>query len=62
MIGNKLAVFDFPDPAAIELPAAPSAVFSFNCGVLQPVRIGVEFAPPRSAMETSAGIVRRLEY
>jgi tetratricopeptide (TPR) repeat protein len=62
VIGNKLAVFDFPDPAAIELPAAPSAAFSFTCGALKPVRIGVEFAPPRSAMETSVGIVRRLEY
>jgi tetratricopeptide (TPR) repeat protein len=61
-IRNKLAVFDMPDLAAVELPAAPSAVFSLNCGALKPARIGVEFAPPRSAMETSVGIVRRLEY
>jgi tetratricopeptide (TPR) repeat protein len=61
-IGNKLVAFDLPDPAAVELPAVPTAGFVFNCGALKPVRIGVEFAPPRSAMETSVGIVRRLEY
>jgi tetratricopeptide (TPR) repeat protein len=61
-IGDKLVAFDLPEPAAIELPAAPTAGFTFNCGALKPVRIGVEFAPPRSAMETSAGIVRRLDY
>jgi tetratricopeptide (TPR) repeat protein len=61
-IGNKLAVFDLPDPAAVEMPAAPAAGFVLSCGALKPVRIGVEFAPPRSAMETSVGIVRRLEY
>jgi len=55
-------VFDMPDPAAVELPAASTAGFVFNCGELKPVRIGVEFAPPRSAIETSVGIVRRLEY
>jgi tetratricopeptide (TPR) repeat protein len=62
LIGNKLVAFDLPEPAAVELPTAPTAGFTFNCGLLKPVRIGVEFAPPRSAMETSAGIVRRLEY
>jgi hypothetical protein len=51
-----------PDPAAVELPATPRAGFAFHCGPLQPVPIGVEFAPPRSTIETSAGIVRRLEY
>jgi len=61
-VGEKLVTFDMPDPAAIELPAAPAASFSFTCGPLKPVRIGVEFAPPRSAVETSAGIVRRLEF
>lgn len=59
---NKLVAFDFPEPSAVEMPAAPRANLSLNCGPLQPVRIGVEFAPPPSAMETSAGIVRRLEY
>jgi thioredoxin-like negative regulator of GroEL len=61
-VGNKLVAFDLPDPAAVESPAAPTSGFVFNCGALKPVRIGVEFAPPRSAMETSVGIVRRLEY
>jgi Flp pilus assembly protein TadD len=59
---EKLVTFDMTDTAAIELPAAPAASFSFTCGPLKPVRIGVEFAPPRSAVETSAGIVRRLEF
>jgi tetratricopeptide (TPR) repeat protein len=61
-VGNKLVAFDLPDPAAVEMPAAPAAALTFNCGALKPVRIGIEFAPPRSAMETSVGIVRRLEY
>lgn len=62
VIGKKLVTFDLPDPAAIELPARPATAFSMKCGPLAPIRIGVEFAPPRSAMETSVGIVRRLEY
>jgi tetratricopeptide (TPR) repeat protein len=61
-VGNKLVTFDMPDPAAVEMPATPAASFSFTCGPLKPVRIGIEFAPPRSAIETSAGIVRRLEF
>jgi hypothetical protein len=61
-VGDKLVAFDLPEPAAIELPAAPAASFSFTCGPLTPVRLGVEFAPPRSAIETSRGIVRRLEF
>lgn len=61
-IGNRLVAFDLPEPDAVELPAAPREKFSFTCGPLQPIPIGIEFAPPRSAIETSAGIVRRLEY
>jgi len=61
-VGAKVATFDLPEPAAVELPGAPAASFSFACGPQQPIRMGVEFAPPRSAVETSAGIVRRLEY
>jgi len=61
-IGNRLVSFDLPEPDAVELPAAPTAKFSFTCGPLPPISIGIEFAPPRSAIETSAGIVRRLEY
>jgi Flp pilus assembly protein TadD len=62
VVGNKLVAFDLPAPAAVELPVTPAGTFTMKCGALQPVRIGVEFAPPRSVMETSAGIVRRLEY
>ncbi len=61
-LAGKVATFDLPEPDAVELPSAPSADFSFACGPQQPIRMGVEFAPPRTAMETSAGIVRRLEY
>ena len=62
VVENKILAFDLPAPAAVELPARPAAAFTMKCGALQPVRIGVEFAPPRSVMETSAGVVRRLEY
>jgi tetratricopeptide (TPR) repeat protein len=59
---GKVATFDLPEADAVELPAAPSASFTFACGPQQPIRMGVEFAPPRSAIETSLGIVRRLDY
>jgi len=62
LVGNKLVAFDLPAPAAVEFPSTPAVPFTMKCGALQPVRIGVEFAPPRTVMETSAGIVRRLEY
>ncbi len=62
VVGNKLVAFDLPSPAAVELPARPASPLTMKCGALQPVRIGVEFAPPRSVMETSVGVVRRLEY
>lgn len=62
VVGNKLAVFDMPAVDAVELPARPAATLAMKCGPLDAVRIGVEFAPPRSAMETSIGVVRRLEY
>jgi tetratricopeptide (TPR) repeat protein len=61
-IGSRLVSFDLPEPDAVELPAAPSSKFSFTCGPSPPIPIGIEFAPPRSAIETSVGIVRRLEY
>jgi tetratricopeptide (TPR) repeat protein len=62
IVGDKLVTFDLPEAAAVEMPAASAANFALTCGPLKPVRIGVEFAPPRSAMETSVGVVRRLEY
>lgn len=62
VIGEKLVAFDLPAPAAVEMPAKPAQPFTMKCGPLSPVRIGVEFAPPRSVMETSAGVVRRLDY
>lgn len=61
-VGNKLVAFDMPSSEAVELPAKPATALVIQCGPLQSVRVGVEFAPPRSAMETSAGVVRRLEY
>jgi Flp pilus assembly protein TadD len=61
-IGDKLVAFDLPEPDAVELPAAPAANLGLNCGALKPTRIAIEFAPPRSAVETSAGIVRRLDF
>ncbi len=61
-VGSKLVAFDLPEPAAVEMPSAPAANLALKCGPLQPIRVGVEFAPPRSAIETSVGVVRRLEY
>jgi tetratricopeptide (TPR) repeat protein len=62
LIGDKLVAFDLPEPTAVELPPISQGVFSFTCGALKPVRMGIEFAAPRSAIETSAGIVRRLVF
>jgi tetratricopeptide (TPR) repeat protein len=61
-IGDKVAVFDLPEPDAVERPATPRSSLRLECGTLQAVQIGIEFAPPRSAVETSVGVVRRLEY
>ena len=61
-VGDKLVAFDFPEPDAIELPGAPAANLTITCGALNPISIAVEFAPPRSAIETSAGIVRTLDF
>lgn len=62
LVGDKIAVFDLPEPDAVEKPATPRSRLTLSCGALPQVTIGVEFAPPRSAVETSVGIVRRLEY
>jgi tetratricopeptide (TPR) repeat protein len=61
-VGDKVAQFDLPAEDAIEMPAKPAQNVRFQCGAMSPIRIAVEFAPPRSAMETSAGIVRRLVF
>jgi len=61
-VGNRMLAFDLPEMAAVEMPAVSATPLTIGCGQLPPVRIGVEFAPPRSAMETSVGTVRRLEY
>jgi tetratricopeptide (TPR) repeat protein len=61
-VGDKVVAFDLPAPAAVEMPATPAAAIKIQCGALPRVPIGVEFAPPRSVMETSAGVVRRLDY
>jgi tetratricopeptide (TPR) repeat protein len=61
-LGQKIALFDLPVEDAIEMPAKPVENVRFQCGAMKPIRIAVEFAPPRSAIETSAGIVRRLIF
>lgn len=60
--GDKVVVFDLPGLDAVELPSNPRNAASFECGPMRPIGIGVEFAPPPSAKETSVGIVRRLDY
>jgi len=59
--GNKLIAFDVPAPEAVETTQKPPG-FTFTCGALKQVPVAVEYAPPRSAMETSVGIVRRLVF
>lgn len=59
---NKVVLFDLPEADAVEQPAAPRTKLQFQCGQLPGVQIGIEYAPPRTAVETSIGIVRRLEY
>ena len=48
-------------PEAVETTQKPPG-FTLACGALKQVPIAVEYAPPRSAMETSVGIVRRLVF
>ncbi|HWE53287.1 MAG TPA: hypothetical protein VG273_26075 [Bryobacteraceae bacterium] len=61
-VGDQLRSFDLPDPAAIETVQTHGGSLDFACGPLKGFAIGVIYAPPRSAMETSAGIVRTLEF
>ena len=61
-IGQKVAIFDLPAEDAIEMPIKPVQNFKFLCGDMSPVQIGIEAAAPRSSIETSAGIVRRLVF
>lgn len=59
--GNKLVNFDVPSLSAIEMTGKPAA-FTLACGPLAPVPVSVEYAPPRSVVETSVGTVRRLLF
>jgi tetratricopeptide (TPR) repeat protein len=59
--GNRLITFDIPVPEAVETIQQPPG-FTLACGALKQIPIAVEYAPPRSAMEISAGIVRRLVF
>ncbi len=58
---NKALVFDLPPSDAVELSRMPQG-FAMTCGALKPVNVVVEYAPPRSVMETSIGIVRRIDF
>ncbi len=59
--GNKVVTFDLPSLDAVEQTRRPAG-FALACGALRPVPVSVEYAPPRSAIETSVGIVRRLVF
>lgn len=60
--GNELKTFDLPDSRAVDVLRSHGVSFDFACGPLNGFQVGVEYAPPRSAIETSAGIVRTLEF
>jgi hypothetical protein len=61
-VGNEMKTFDLPGPRAIEMMRSHGGNFDFACGPLKEFPVGVEYAPPRSVIETSAGIVRSLEF
>jgi tetratricopeptide (TPR) repeat protein len=61
-VNDKVASFDLPSPAAVEMTPAHGGLLKLQCGAIAPVRVGVEFAPPLTAIGNSAGIIRRLEY
>jgi hypothetical protein len=61
-VADKLVTLALPPADAVELPSAPANAFAFACGPQRPIPMTVEYAPPRSAMETSIGIVRRLVF
>ncbi len=61
-LGSQPVTFDLPALDAVELPLKPTRAVSLTCGPMRPTEIGLEYAPPRTAMETSMGIVRRLNY
>ncbi len=58
---NKAVVFDLPAADAIEISHIPQG-YALTCGALKPVQVVVEYAPPRSVIETSIGIVRRIDF
>jgi tetratricopeptide (TPR) repeat protein len=58
---NKAVVFDLPPSDAVELSQRPQG-FALTCGALKPVNVVIEYAPPRSVVETSIGIVRRIDF
>lgn len=59
--GSQVMTFDLPPLDAVEATRRPLD-FTLACGALRPFRMTVEYAPPRSAVETSAGIVRRIVF
>jgi hypothetical protein len=61
-VGEKLMAFDLPESEAIEMPANPAGKLALTCGPLKPTPIAIDFAPPRTVIDTSAGIVRSLEF
>jgi len=59
--GDTVITFDLPAVEAVEMNQRPPG-FTLGCGLLKQVPVAVEYAPPRSVLETSAGIVRRLLF
>ncbi len=62
LAGNKVAGFDLPMSAAVELMPAHGGQLTLKCGPMKPVPVAVEFAPPLTAIGNSSGVVRRVEY
>jgi hypothetical protein len=64
-VEGQTLMFDFPEPAAVELtrldPAANSD-FQLHCGPLQAVPVKVEYAPPLDSAGGSVGIARHVQF
>lgn len=59
--GDKLVAFDIAAPETVETARRPPD-FILACGALKQIPVTVEYAPPRSVVETSVGVVRRLVF
>lgn len=61
-VSGGMVLFDVPSADAVELTPVHGGQLNLKCGAMAAVPVSVEFAPPRTAIGRTAGIVRRLEF